>query len=84
MSDTSHDDAIDRIIKSMESAKAPQPSVLSINDVVAAADICRDTVYALIRRRQLRAKKLGRRTVVLRTDFDKFLTELPEIELPAE
>jgi hypothetical protein len=44
-----------------------------------AIGVCRDRVYKLINERQLVARKVGRRTVVLAADLQAFLESLPQI-----
>ncbi|MEA2956605.1 MAG: Helix-turn-helix domain, partial [Alphaproteobacteria bacterium] len=38
-----------------------------------------DSVYKLINSGQLPAKKIGRRTVIVAADLEKFLKDLPQI-----
>lgn len=38
------------------------------------------TLYALIRQRRLPARKLGRKTLILRADIDRLLADLPRLE----
>jgi len=40
----------------------------------------RDTIYKAIHKGQLKARKLGRRTVVLASDLQAFLESLPVME----
>ncbi|MCI0352256.1 MAG: helix-turn-helix domain-containing protein [Acidobacteriales bacterium] len=41
-------------------------------------NVCKATVYDLIARKELRAKKLGRKTVVRVVDAEEFLRRLPD------
>jgi excisionase family DNA binding protein len=41
--------------------------------------IGRDTVYKAIRTGQLPAKKLGKRTLIVASDLEKFLRSLPTL-----
>ncbi|MEA2969556.1 MAG: Helix-turn-helix domain, partial [Alphaproteobacteria bacterium] len=41
--------------------------------------LARDSVYKLINSGQLPAKKIGRRTVIVAADLEKFLKDLPQI-----
>jgi excisionase family DNA binding protein len=49
----------------------------SIAEVCAAANVGRTTAYAAIKIGSLRAVKLGRRTIVLAEDLNRFLENLP-------
>jgi excisionase family DNA binding protein len=65
----------------MSAPKAkPDCDALSIADVCKNTGLGRTTVYAAIAEGRLRARKLGRRTLVLRDDFTQFLVALPEIK----
>lgn len=48
---------------------------LTINQVCAATGLGRTKIYALIESGQLKARKIGRRTLVLRKDIERFLEE---------
>jgi excisionase family DNA binding protein len=54
-------------------------AAFSIAEVIARTGLGRDTVYGLIRDGQLVARKVGRRTLVVNSDLEKFLTSLPVI-----
>lgn len=47
-------------------------------------DITKTTLYVLFRSGQLQARKLGSRTVVLRSEIDRYLAALPVAELDGE
>ncbi len=49
----------------------------SIAEVCATANLGRTTTYHLIKIGALRAVKVGRRTVVLAEDLNRFLSNLP-------
>lgn len=53
------------------------PPCLSVRDVTSLARIGRTTVFAEIRAGRLAAKKIGARTIILRSDFDRWLDGLP-------
>jgi excisionase family DNA binding protein len=53
----------------------------SIAEAAVHANVGRDYIYAAIRSGHLRARKAGRRTLVLRADLDAFLRELPDLQL---
>jgi excisionase family DNA binding protein len=57
------------------------PFGLSINDTVLISGLGRDTIYRAIRDGRLKARKVGRRTLVLRTDLEAFLSGLPQLHL---
>ena len=54
-------------------------AAFSIAEVIARTGLGRDTVYGLIRDGQFVARKVGRRTLVVNSDLEKFLTSLPVI-----
>lgn len=57
------------------------PIALSIDEAAQQANVCRDKVYEAIRRGELKARKAGRRTLILRADLESFLADLPKLEL---
>jgi len=60
-------------------------AALSIADAALEARCGRDKIYRAIRDGRLIARKFGRRTIIRADDFDRFLDELPLLELgPAE
>jgi excisionase family DNA binding protein len=59
------------------------PDALSISDACETAGVGRSTIYAAIAEGQLKARKLGRRTLILRDDLTQFLIALPEIKRPS-
>ncbi|HTK12528.1 MAG TPA: helix-turn-helix domain-containing protein [Xanthobacteraceae bacterium] len=50
---------------------------LSISEACALAGIGRTKLYQAISEGQLIARKLGKRTLILRRDLDQFLSSLP-------
>jgi len=52
---------------------------LTIDEVSARIGIGRDGVYRAINEGQLRARKFGKRTLILATDLDAFLEALPDV-----
>jgi hypothetical protein len=52
---------------------------LSIEDVMEEGGFCRDFVYKQIRLGRLIAHKAGRRTVILRPDWQTYLASLPRM-----
>jgi excisionase family DNA binding protein len=54
-----------------------QREALSIAEVGAAAGLGRTKVYEAIAEGKLRARKCGKRTLVLRDDLREFLASLP-------
>jgi excisionase family DNA binding protein len=55
----------------------------AVSEFCSRYGICRDTFYAEVRRGRLRATKVGKKTLILRADEDKWLAALPALELPA-
>ena len=51
-----------------------------IAQVCAALAIGRTSVYRLLSSKQLRSVKIGRRTIVLAQDLDRYLASLPAVE----
>ena len=54
----------------------------SIEEFARDHDIGRAHVYELIKKRQLQARKIGRRTVITEEDAQKFRESLPVLDLP--
>jgi excisionase family DNA binding protein len=50
---------------------------LSISEVCAATAIGRTKIYQAINDGSLKARKFGKRTLILRDDLRRFLTSLP-------
>lgn len=59
-------------------------AAMSIADAALEADVGRDKIYAAIRSGDLIAKKWGRRTIIRGDDFDRFLANLPVLEVGGE
>ena len=51
----------------------------SITEVCASANLSRTTAYHLMKAGSLRTVKVGRRTIVLAEDLEKFLGSLPSV-----
>jgi excisionase family DNA binding protein len=51
----------------------------SINEVCAQTGVGRDGIYRAINEGRLRARKFGRRTVILESDLQSFLEGLPTL-----
>ncbi|WP_082767147.1 helix-turn-helix domain-containing protein [Bosea sp. PAMC 26642] len=65
---------------SKECSTAPVPASLALS-VPAAARACalsRATVYRLIRAGDIRPRKCGARTLILMSELQRFLNELPD------
>ncbi len=58
----------------------PVANALSIADACKMAGVGRTTIYEAIAEGRLKARKLGRRTLILRDDFTQFLAALPEVK----
>ncbi len=57
-----------------------QPVAYDIATAVAVSGIGRTRLYAYIKAKRLKARKAGRRTVILAADLQAFLDSLPEME----
>ena len=57
----------------------PTKIALTIDDIVKTGPLGRTSVYAAIKTGRLTARKFGKRTFVLASDFDDFLSSLPKI-----
>jgi excisionase family DNA binding protein len=55
----------------------------SIDELCKCFGICKETAYSEIRRRRLRAVKLGAKTLILKADAETWAASLPELELAA-
>jgi excisionase family DNA binding protein len=53
----------------------------AVREFCARYGICRDTFYEEVRRGRLRALKLGKKTIVLKTDAEGWAKSLPALEL---
>jgi excisionase family DNA binding protein len=56
---------------------------LSVSDACRIAGIGRTKIYEAISDGRLKARKFGKRTLVLRADLQDFLTGLPVVEADA-
>jgi excisionase family DNA binding protein len=52
---------------------------LSITEAAEIADTNRDRIYAAIKSEELKAKRHGRRTLILRSALESYLAALPDI-----
>ena len=53
----------------------------AVREFCARYGICRQTFYDEIKRGRIKAKKLGKKTVILRADAEAWATSLPRLEL---
>jgi excisionase family DNA binding protein len=58
---------------------AAECAAYSIPQVMARIGVGRDKLYSLIRQGQLPARKLGRKTLILASDLERFLESLPRL-----
>ena len=58
-------------------------AAFSVPEIQVQLGICRDRVYGLIREGKLKARKVGRRTLVTSADLQEFLQTLPTLERSA-
>jgi excisionase family DNA binding protein len=56
----------------------------SVDEAARCADSCRDKIYGAINAGKLKARKDGRRTVILAADLEAYLNALPVIEPSVE
>ena len=56
------------------------PIAYSIDEFCVVSDLGRSFVYAEIRAGKLKARKAGRRTLILHDDGERYLRALPSIE----
>jgi excisionase family DNA binding protein len=54
-----------------------QKLALSVDEAARRADTCRDKIYGAINAGKLRARKNGRRTLILARDLEAYLNDLP-------
>jgi excisionase family DNA binding protein len=52
---------------------------LSVTEACSVAGIGRTKIYEAISTGKLKARKFGKRTIILRTDLQDFLTQLPVV-----
>jgi excisionase family DNA binding protein len=57
------------------------PLAFTIRQAITTAGIRKTSLYAAIKRGDLRARKSGRRTLILRDDLHGWLERLPTLEL---
>ena len=65
----------------MTKVSSPASPVLAytVEDFAASTGLGRTRLYAAIKAKQLRAKKYGKRTIILVEDGRAFLASLPEV-----
>ncbi len=65
--------------------KIPDEEVLaySIDDAVVRTPVSRSDLYRAMKRGDLKAKKSGRRTLILRDDLAAYLAQLPDYRVAA-
>jgi excisionase family DNA binding protein len=61
----------------------PERLALSILDAARAAGVGRSTIYENINSGQLKARKAGRRTLILREDLQAWLASFPPVKAAA-
>jgi excisionase family DNA binding protein len=53
----------------------------AVREFCARYGICRQTFYDEVRRKRLRAVKLGKKTVILKSDAEAWAASLPELKV---
>jgi hypothetical protein len=53
----------------------------AVREFCARYGICRQTFYDELKRGRIKAKKLGKKTVILRADAEAWATSLPALKL---
>ena len=59
----------------------PRKKAYSVNEFVSTSGLGKTYVYGLIKNGKLRAKKVGKRTIILDEDADNYLHNLPDFEV---
>jgi hypothetical protein len=59
------------------------PEAFTVNDFCRKFRIGRDKFYDEVRDRRLRARKVGKKTVVLKSDAETWTASLPSLDLSA-
>jgi excisionase family DNA binding protein len=59
----------------------PDRMAFTISQAITTAGVRKTSLYAAIKRGELRARKSGRRTLILRDDLHAWLERLPTLEL---
>ncbi len=60
---------------------SPERAAYSVAEAAVLAGVGRDQVYTAIRDGQLEARKWGRRTIIPAAALQRFLTDLPPLNL---
>lgn len=53
----------------------------SVAEAALFANMCRSGIYEAVRAGQLEARKAGRKTLILRSDLEAYLANLPTLKL---
>ena len=61
----------------------PRRMAMSVAEAALEAGVGRDHIYGAIKAGKLDARKLGRRTIVTYDALERFLNDLPQLQLPA-
>ncbi len=69
-------------MKPPSNPKLPRRLGYSINEYAATNAVGRDQVYDAIRSGKLKAVKWGRRTIIPAEEGERFISELPALQLP--
>ena len=61
----------------------PEPIALTDSEAIAASRLSRSELYRAFQRGDLSAKKHGRRTLIMRDELTRYLTNLPNYQAAA-
>jgi excisionase family DNA binding protein len=64
----------------MKDISGIERAAFSIDEAAHRLNSCRDKIYGAINAGKLRAKKDGRRTIILASDLEDYLANLPKFE----
>jgi excisionase family DNA binding protein len=66
-----------------DQSSIPHSIALTVQEAVAATRMTRTFIYEALKRGDLRARKSGRRTLILTEDLNRFVADLPEYRAAA-
>lgn len=75
---------INKNIDGLVEGELLSPMAVSVNDAAKIAGASRTALYEALQRKELSAKKNGRRTLILRAELARYLSSLPDYRSSAE